>query len=319
MAARNSRITNRSSWAGSSRLESILKLVSFSLLLVLFLGAAAWVFLPRLVTLDRSYSLVYFQQNQQQLAKIYYVSFNPVLNQVSIQPLQPEFEVELYSQQQQQTQLINDWWQQLHISQKENEQKQKLSSFFSSSLKVPVSGVEEIGSDSNLEQKGVLQTRLRQDVVNRFSFGGGQGSLKLYFFARGADFVVRENISTPEDLYHLKESQTDCAAAVLNTTDWGGLANYYAQILNNGGVKVIRVASPKIGTDKLKEQYGFSDRSQILYNPEKSGCDQVSQVVNEILVNPAEIRLYSEQLDYWFNRYRADLVILLADDQNWTK
>ncbi len=320
MGKRNSRrrTKNKASQPAVNWFKKAIGLLSFLLLLILFSIVSLWLLLPQFISLDHAHSLVYYQLDQQNsLAKIYYISFNPILNQVSIQPIVPEFEMSLYFDQEKQTKSVADWWQQLLQNEANFTQTQTLSSFFSSALFVPVSQVEQASSQQNLAQKGELLVFLREKIVAEPKAAVSSGLLKLYLFARQADFLQREELQAPADLYFLKDNQNNCPVAVLNTTHYSGLANYTAQILNNGGIRVIRAASPNFSQEELQEKWGFLNRSQILVKEEKPGCKQAAEVINDALRTNAKINVYSPELDYWFNRYRADLVVILAVDQDW--
>ncbi len=132
----------------------------------------------------------------------------------------------------------------------------------------------------------------------------------LYFFLRTADLDVIE-LESQADLWPALSSASilsgSCPVAVINCTNISGYAHNLTQILEQSGARVIRADSD--------QQLQALSSTAIAVNHEKDECQHLlARLEQELWLQPY-IPLALEQNQALLNRYRADMVILLQEDQ----
>lgn len=102
---------------------------------------------------------------------------------------------------------------------------------------------------------------------------------------------------------------TNCSMAVINTTKISGYASVITSILENSGARIIRLDS------------GYRDQeftqTAVAVSQEKTECSEALSLINENLFFGNLLLLDEEISGSLLNRFRADIVILLSDDQDF--
>jgi cell division GTPase FtsZ len=115
------------------------------------------------------------------------------------------------------------------------------------------------------------------------------------------------NMMDQSSLNQTEALTNTCSVAVINTTTISGYASKVTNILEQSGARVIRVGT-------LHQQDEIS-QSLLAYNQTNESCIKLKDdLQNSIL--PVSVQLAdSDQTQKLLNRYRADMVLLLAQDQ----
>lgn len=133
-------------------------------------------------------------------------------------------------------------------------------------------------------------------------------SFNLSLAKQGLDHWLMFKISDWEDMKVLGEQeipgnlfQSDCTAAVLNATNVSGYAQAFSSVLESSGIRVIRVDS------WLKPQEESS-----VFISQDSKCAYISNLITVQLLQDAQ---KIEKSDQMTQRYRADMVIVLGEEE----
>lgn len=158
-----------------------------------------------------------------------------------------------------------------------------------------------VQSDNELEKYLTMQ---KDDWLDLHNLASNQELLKLKLWAKKAGWSFADQLG---QLPETKVLPNHCSVALINLTPISGYASAVAEILETSGVRVIRIDSSR---DYDTEQ------SAVFFDTNEPSCINLSDILvknffsDQTLINPDQD--LSQQL---LNRYRADLVILLKDDQ----
>ena len=285
----------------------------FLILLTVFVAGLAitWWLLPNIVSIQHSQDLVLYSTQPQtgqgsELEKIYYVIFDTELNKVSLQSVDLHSQADFFYEKKQQQKNLTDWWQ---LAQPES--RAEVDYFFSWLLQQPAKQIEFLSDQADLTQKKFIIYLKKQifapyqSLKNRFAW------LRLYCFAKNNDIQLEPLVElTALKLWQDNQADNQCATAVLNTTKISGLASQVAQLAENAGLKVVRIDNPATESDE------FGQRTVVLLNEARPECVAQQTVLAKFLGEQIKLQTRAESDDYWFERYRADMVILLGEDQD---
>ena len=150
----------------------------------------------------------------------------------------------------------------------------------------------------------VVRQALIQDGVY-LNWATSKDLVKLWGLMRRADWqelrVVEMN-----NLPKTAVLSSQCTVAILNTTDINNYAGSFSDLLEQSGLRVIRV-------DGVAEPVA---QSRLLVDPSKAECLRVSeQIKKEVFLSEAIVEEDQAIIKHYTNRYRADMIILLGPDQ----
>ncbi len=296
-----------------SFVKKLLSSVKVLLILVtFFVGglAAVWWLLPNIVSIQHSQDLVLYaaQETEQgsEIKKLYYVVFNTDLNKVALQQIDLSSSVNFYSENKKQEKELQQWWQQSAAADRVEE-----SRFFTWVFQQPVEQVEILPNTEDLSEKKFITYLKNKVFQSNVSLKERFFWLRLYCFAKNNNIEIKESLLLTKIKLWQKNQDKQCATAVLNTTSISGLAGTIAEIIENAGLKVIRVDNPSVEPEELE------DKTVVLINEETLVCSNKKSSLRKILGQDIVFRTKAESDDYWFERYRADVVVLLSQDQSF--
>ena len=94
--------------------------------------------------------------------------------------------------------------------------------------------------------------------------------------------------------------------AILNTTEINNYAGSFSDLLEQSGLRVIRV-------DGVAEPVA---QSRLLVDPSKIECSRVSEQIKKgVFLSEPIVEEDQTIIKHYTNRYRADMIILLGPDQ----
>jgi len=129
--------------------------------------------------------------------------------------------------------------------------------------------------------------------------------VKLWGLMRRADWQELRAVEM-NNLPKTAVLSSQCTVAILNTTDINNYAGSFSDLLEQSGLRVIRV-------DGVAEPVA---QSRLLVDPSKAECLRVSeQIKKEVFLSEAIVEEDQAIIKHYTNRYRADMIILLGPDQ----
>ncbi len=254
--------------------------------------------LPRFYRLKQSQNILFINKDKSgQIKQIYLASYLEHLDQVLWQQLDQTKSVKVIQDQALQevklgqltTQADFSWGSEVLINRsytlncsslgKETVKRAELSHCLWQELK------NKLGQGIPLE---LIQPTQRQLV-------------SIFFTLRQAQFEFKAANPGEISLSELRDQQAACAVAVLNTTQISGLAGKLSRVIENSGYRVIRVDS----ADYQVKQ------STVVFKQNNQVCSDLYQQLKPLFT---KLDAHQSQPSELFNRYRADLVILLGKE-----
>lgn len=274
---------------------------------LLFLTVIVWFILPHTLSPNNNINIV-FVNNQKDVHKseFLFASFDFDLNKTQVFLIDDQFEASIINNEEK---LIKP----VSFGQKMGELgSQKPRTQFMSWLTGRV--VEKVLFFENSHTSVVdLQKLLREQLYTKlatFNFKNFSEIKELAYLLillrRGEyNFLNQERTNLPIT----SVLPNNCSVAVINTTKIGGYAAALTSILEKSGARIIRIDSGY--QDELFEE------TMLAYNTEKTECYYMRNVLADHLFVKAAVLTVEDQAKSLLNRYRADMVILLSDDQGF--
>jgi hypothetical protein len=262
-----------------------------------------WLLLPHLLGVNQTRNYVFTQLDQkEELSSVYLVSFQPLANQISFQPLSLELEANIYVNQELQTETLSYWWQN-YLQTTDSGQQAKLFSWL---LNNRVDRVVIVPEDFNLEKNGNLVSVLRKLALRQsIDWPQRKEMLRLYAAAKGAEITPQDKKEQIQNIEFPIIDEGGCSLAVINTTQISGLAGQVGGIAENMGVRVIRIDSNDLDLEQSK-----------LVVKNLSKCSTVFDSMRQVLLGQPKRVEDEKQMDQLLARFRADFVVLIGSDQS---
>ncbi len=285
------------------KLGRLIKLIFLSLVGLSLVIVSIWLLLPHLLGLDQTKNYVFTQLDQkEELSSVYLVSFQPLANQISFQPLSLKLEADIYVNQELQTETLSYWWQN-YFQTIDSEQQAKLFGWL---LNNRVDRVVMVPEDLNLEKSVNLVSILRKLALNQsIDWLQRKEMLKLYAAAKGAEITQQDKKKQVQNIELPIIDEGGCSLAVINTTQISGLAGQVGGIAENMGARVIRIDSNDLDLEQSK-----------LVVKNLSKCRTVFTLMRQVLLGQPKRVEDEKQMDQLLSRFRADFVVLIGSDQS---
>jgi|GEM_PF-3539620 len=272
---------------------------------VLFFGVILWMILPQMLSLHNNINIVLInQQKDVEEREFLFVSFDFELNKIQAFLITDSYEVSLVNNEELTMEPVI-------FSQKINQlNPENLTTQHLSWLTGRV--VEQVIFLENSQTSVIeLPKLLREQVVMQLSsfhlknLNEIKELVYLLMLLRRGEYqlVSQEKTILPST----SVLPNNCSVAVINTTQIGGYALTLTSILEKSGTRIIRVDS-----GYQEEQF---EQTAIAFNQEKDECQFTAQTLTDHLFLGTPTQLDKDQANSLLNRFRADMVILLSNDQ----
>lgn len=290
-----------------------IKLVLVSVAGLLLLIAGLWVIFPSLLSIDLSKNFVFFKSSSvSNINSFYFAEYNQSLQSFRIFPFDTTTEAKLVFNQNLVNRPVSEWIVQLQIEQIPTEDLNAVFSWLTSSVVEEVRGYEQPLSSAVLlksARRNLLDVTGYQPGLSQTEF---KRKLELYALFRQVEMSLSQDPDQPET-NNLDEGE--CSVAVINTTEISGLAGHFSQILESAGIRIIRLDTRGDTRQGTREEELQPQSSKLAVAPDLERCQRSQDLIRSALIGRAD--LCSAELSQRLrDRYRADLVILLGNDQD---
>ncbi|MBD3250259.1 MAG: hypothetical protein GF381_01665 [Candidatus Pacebacteria bacterium] len=281
--------------------QRVVKITFFVLIGLLVLSLAGWLFLPRIIQLHQPFNLVLVKRVGDRLEAARLVYLRPQENEVVIEHIEPDQNVSLVASEEVRSFSLAQADRQYLLDADQAKSREEV--FFSWALERKINLVVETTKlpDHAGELSGLLRKNLFSPTLSLFR--------QMYFFCRQAEELPLQAYTSGKNNLPLLASWADkCSVAVLNSTSISGLAAKYSRILENSGVKVIRVDSYQ--PEAANSQFFWDSGGE---------CGQLGLELAQIMPQPAGVNSDYQLGESLLNRYRADVVVVLGRDVSETR
>ena len=279
-------------------IKTLITLLTFGLLIF----ATVFFFLPHLVSLTFDQNIIFYKTNiDGRIDQMYFASLKVDSPQIAVYQFDSDYQTSFLEKSN--LKVVVRPLVQIELNPKPislPELSWLSGGVVNQAYEIPT----EIVINRSQDLLKVVRQALIQDGVY-LNWATSKDLVKLWGLMRRADWqelrVVEMN-----NLPKTAVLSSQCTVAILNTTDINNYAGSFSDLLEQSGLRVIRV-------DGVAEPVA---QSRLLVDPSKAECLRVSeQIKKEVFLSEAIVEEDQTIIKHYTNRYRADMIILLGPDQ----
>jgi hypothetical protein len=284
------------------KVRLIVKTLATFLTFGLLTFGAIFFFFPHLVSLNFDQNIVFYKTNiEGRMDQMYFASLKVDSPQIAVYQFDNNYQTSFLEKSN--LKVIVQPLAQIELNQK-SITLPKLSwlsgGVVNQAYEIPV----EVAINQSQDLLKVVRQALIQDSAY-LNWTELKDLVQLWGLMRRTDWQELRIVET-DSLPKTAVLGSRCTVAILNTTEINNYAGSFSDLLEQSGLRVIRV-------DGVAEPVA---QSRLLVDPSKIECSRVSEQIKKgVFLSESIVEEDQAIIKHYANRYRADMIILLGPDQ----